>query len=315
MNKWFLICFLMFGILTVNAQNQINYLTLSGDSVLYSNANYKFTEFIDARTDTTKLGLLKETYDGASYQILQFPEEATKYLGEFINNVVDYNSRAKNVCVLVKQLSITEEPLGAIEIAKSNISLQFYLVENNEYKLIKSTEASFEEPGKEVSNTLSAQMERTVRLGFYDFLLEPSSEGENNKFISRKELLKREVPQKRLSTAPMGELDYVQNRFKLNGNSISKKEALKLMEQTNDAEIADLITKHKRNGAVSYVFGAAALAFIGYPIASYVGTEDEFKSTYIMFGSISIIGSLLSAKSNRYQMHKAVDLFNKRYNS
>ncbi|MGB0429344.1 MAG: hypothetical protein ACPGLV_02635 [Bacteroidia bacterium] len=289
-------------------------ITLGGDSILYSNSQFRFTEFIDARTDTTKLGLLKENYNSSNHQIINFPKSATEYLPSFLNTVVHYAANCQNICVVIKELTVSEEPLGAIEMAKTGVKIHFYVIKEGQYKLIKKTNASFEKPSAEVSNILGQQMERTIRVAFHDFLVNPSSEGENRKWITKPELIKAEIPKNRVSIAPTGKLEYSGLHFTLNTKTISRKKAIEILRLANDNEINTLIDKNRKNFWASFGFSVIAGSFVSYPIIDFAVNQNEFKSTYIMFGTGSTIVALLLAKAYRDNMREAVDLYNERYN-
>jgi hypothetical protein len=297
-----------------NAQVQTHLVTLTGDSVLYSNSKFRFVEFIDARKDTTKLGLLKENYNSKDHQLINFPSEITSYLPSFINTVVDYASSAEEVSVVIRSLNLNEEPLGAIEIAKSNIELNFYLIKEHKYKLIKKVNKSSEKPNADATKTLSSEIESLIRNAFHDFLTQPSTEGENNQWLTRKELLKEVIPANRIEVLPIGELDYNGFKFLLNDEKIGRNEALGILRNVDDADINELIDKNRKNFWTSLGFSVVASGLVAYPIYDYATVQDEFKGNYVMFGTGTAILSLLSAKAYRDNMREAVDLYNERYN-
>lgn len=297
-----------------NAQVQTHLVTLTGDSVLYSNSKFKFVEFIDARKDTTKLGLLKENYNSKDHQLINFPSEITSYLPSFIDSVVDYSSSAEEVSVVIKSLNLNEEPLGAIEIAKSNIELNFYLIKEHKYKLIKKVNKSTEKPNADATKTLSSEIESLIRNAFHDFLTQPSAEGENNQWLTRKELLKEVIPANRIEVLPIGELDYNGFKFLLNDEKISRNEALEILRNVGDDDINELIDKNRKNFWTSFGLSVVASGLVAYPIIDYLNVHEEFKGDYVIFGTSTAILSLLSAKAYRDNMREAVDLYNERYN-
>ncbi len=297
-----------------NAQVQTHIITLGGDSILYSNSKFRFTEFIDARNDTTKLGLLKENYNSSQHQLINFPNQPTDYLPSFLNAVVNYASNTENICVVIKELSITEEPLGAIEVAKSRTSIDFYLVKNGNYKLVKKGSISNELPMAEVTGILGLQMETSIRNVFHDFLANPSSEGENSQWLTRSELLEISVPKNRVSMSSIGKLEYAGLKFNLNGKNISRKKAVAILQMANDDEINKLLENNKKNIWLSTGFSAIASGLVLYPIADYANNKAEFKGNYVMYGTASAIIALVTAKVYRDNMREAVKLFNERYN-
>ncbi|MFY0674882.1 MAG: hypothetical protein JXQ87_15895 [Bacteroidia bacterium] len=297
-----------------NAQVQTHLVTLTGDSVLYSNSKFRFVEFIDARKDTTKLGLLKENYNSKDHQLINFPTQASTYIASFINSVVDYSTTAEDVSVVIKSLEITEEPLGAIEIAKSNIDLHFYLKKHNRYKLIKVVSAKSEKPNADVTSALSSELELLVRTAFHEFLTQPGTEGENNAWLSKKDLIDNVIPLNRIDVLPIGELDYNGFKYLLNEKKISRKKALGILKNVDDNDINELINKNRKNFWASTGLSLLASGLVAYPIYDYVTVQDEFKGNYIMFGSGSAILALLASKAYRDNMREAVDLYNERYN-
>ncbi|MBI1183728.1 hypothetical protein GC194_05630 [bacterium] len=299
----------------IQAQIPVHVVTLSGDSILYNNANFRFYSFLDARSDTTKLGFLKESRDASSYQIINFPEGLSPYLSNFIGAVITHTDSPEDVLVVVKSLSLTEEPLGAIEIVKAAIELDFYLAQNGKYRLIKTVATHTELPDKEVTSLLGAQIERVIRTAFYNFLTQPSTEGENNAWLSKSQLRQLVAPPPHKTVAAMGQLDFFQNEYRLNGKEISRKEAIDLLLSTEDAEIEKFLKKRKRGLALGYTFAAGAALLVGVPVTECIVTKSELNGLPLATGGLFAIGSLLSVKTSRYGMHQAVDIYNKRYNN
>jgi len=284
------------------------------DSLFYENASFEFTEVIDARYDTTKLGFLKEGLNASTFQTIQLPKAAPGYVKDVLDNFITVIENPSSVAIVMHEFSVTEEPLGAIEIVKARVRLSFYHVQRGQYKFIREVSAHSEFPDREVTPYLSRELERALRKCITDFLTQPSSEGENQQWISRSALLKRVMPEKPLNVTPVGELTYTQGKFWLNGNRITKTKSIEMLEATGDAEILLHLKKYKRHGTYSLITGVAGAGTIVYTIATYIGTGDEFAGFRIMYAMGGCIISLIAAKSRRYQMRQAVELFNERYN-
>lgn len=299
---------------TGKAQLPIHTVAFSGDSILYQNAPFQFVEIIDARYDTSKLGLLKEGYDASTYQIIKLPQTCHQYVLSYLNTVVNENMAPTSVALVMKNFSVIEEPLGAIEIVKAHVQFGFYLTRNGQYKKIREVNTLVESPAKEVTDMLGKELEMALRVCVSDFLNKPSTEGENEQWISKEALLKEVIPEKSLQVAPIGELDYAQRKFWLNGERISKKEAIKLLEDTGDDEIIAHVKRHKVHGAYSKVLTGAGLVIISYTLGSYIGTGEELNGLALIYAMGGIIPGLIASKSRRHQMHLAVQLFNDRYN-
>lgn len=296
------------------AQLPIYTVTFSGDSILYQNAPFQFVEIIDARYDTSKLGLLKEGFDASSYKLIKLPETCEQYVLSYLNTVINESMTPTPVALVMKNFSVTEEPLGAIEIVKAHVQFSFYLTKNGQYKKIREVNTLIESPAKEVTDMLGKELELALRVCVSDFLNKPNTEGENEQWVSKASLLQQVMPETSLKVAPVGELDYAQRKFWLNGERISKKEAIKLLEDTGDEEIMTHVNRHKTHGVYSKVLTGAGLVIITYTLGSYIGTGEELNGLPLVFAMAGIIPGLIASKSRRHQMHLAVQLFNERYN-
>lgn len=306
--------FLLCAALPANAQLLTHVITLSGDSILYTHAPFRFVELIDARTDTTKLGLLKESQDPGSFQRIDFPAPLTHYLSDYLSNVVSYSDVSEPVAVVIKEMRIQETPLGAIELAKAELVIDFYLIKDGRYKLIRQLTKQHAYPDKEVSPQLGSVLETAFRLAFADFFAQPSTEGEASVWLDKPAFIKSVVPDMRLRHGPTYVLEYENNKFFQNGEKIKRKIGIATLQGTGDAEILNLLQKNRFNGYYSYVFGGVALSLVGYPVAVYLRDKEELNGAMVLSGSIAAAGSLLTAKANRHYMHRAVDMYNKRYN-
>lgn len=289
-------------------------IVLGGDSILYQNAPFRFVEVIDARYDTTKLGFLKEGFDASSYQLICFPQTCSDYVLSYIDAVVNESIAPASVAIVMHNFSVTEEPLGAIEIAKARVHFTYYLVKNGQYKKIREINTSVESPAKDVTDILGEEMEKALRTCVKGFLKKPNTEGENTDWVSKEALLKLVMPKAPLTVAPVGELDYAQGRFWLNGKRIDKREALAVLENTEDQEILSHIKKYKSHGIYSKILMGAGVAIVGYTLSTYIGSGDELNGMRLVAAMGSFIPGLLASKSRRHQMHLAVDVFNQKYN-
>lgn len=297
-----------------HAQLPSHKVSLSKDSIWFNNSPYRFTEIIDARFDTTKLGFLKEGFDASTYQILQLPEPCERYVFEYIRSAVKANSSAQDVAIVMHHFNLTEEPLGAIEITKAQVHFSFYLVENKKYRKIREVNTRMESPAKEVTEILSEQLKTTLHGCLTDFMKKPTSEGEDQSWVNRADLLKKVMPTASLKVAPVGELDYAQRKFWLNGERIDKKEALRLLENTEDEEILSHISKFKSHGVYSTALISAGALVVGYTVGTYIGSGDELNGIRLIAAMGGFVPGLLTAKSRRHHMHQAVELFNSKYN-
>jgi hypothetical protein len=300
----------------VPAQAQLltHIITLSGDSILYTNAPFRFVELVDARTDTTKLGLLKEGKDPSTYQRLDLPAPLSDYLSDYLSNVTSYSDVAEPVAVVIREMHIQETPLGAIELAKADLQLDFYLIKDQRYRHIRQITKQHAFPDKEVSPHLGSVLETAIRMAFSEFLALPSTEGEVNQWLDKAAFGQAATPATRLQHGPNYALEFENNKFYQNGQKMKRKEALATLRATEDAEILDLLQKNRFNGYYSYVFGSLALGLAAYPVAVYLRDKDELTGALVLAGTVAAIGSLLTAKANRHYMHQAVEVYNKRYN-
>lgn len=296
------------------AQLPTHTLSFTGDSLIYSNAPFKFVEVIDARNDTTKLGLLKEKWDADSYQLLNLPKELDVYLLEFLSTVVTHQATTTDVAMVVHDFKISEEPLGAIELAKSLVIIGFYAVNNGQYRLIREVNSSIERPGKEMTPLLSSQLELTFRKNVYDFLSGPTSEGETTRWLTRKELLAEVTPEQRLGLAPTGKITYANNKFWIGGERAKRKEVIDLLEQAGAPEIDRLIRRNRLKGWLSTGFLIVGTTLVVYPVWDIINSGGELNGRLIGVGAMSGMASLLLAKSGRHNMQQAISLFNKRFN-
>ena len=304
----------LFCVNSALAQLPIHTLNLSGDSLIYSNSPFKFIEVIDARRDTTKLGLLKETWNGETYQLLSFPNETKTYLLDFLSSVITYQTNTTDVLLVIKDLRALEEPLGAIEIAKTYTELAYYEVKDGRYRLIKELKVSIEQPGKEMTPKLSSQLELTLRENIHEFLSGPTTEGETMVLLKREELMSQVVREDRLTLGPTGKLSYSNNQYWLAGVPIERSQMIAILEQADDDEINRKLLKHRNRKWQSAVLLTTGAALVTYPIWDFAKTGGDFNGRLIGFGGMSGIGGLLLAKLSRRNMKLAVELFNERFN-
>lgn len=298
----------------LRAQLPTHTLSLAGDSLIYSNSPFRFVDVIDARKDTTKLGLLKESWDANSYQLLAFPEETTVYLLDFLSAVITYQNTTKDVLLVIKDLKASEEPLGAIEIAKTYVQLAYYEVKDNKYRLIRESEASIEQPAKEMTPRLASQLETTIRKNVKDFLSGPSTEGETMTWLTKTELLKGIIPKDRLTLSPTGKISYSNNKYWLAGERIERKAIIKLLHEAENSEIDQLLSKHKTKKALGSILLVGSTALVLYPIGDFAQKGGDFNGRLIGIGAMSGIAGLLFTKGSRYHMKQAIKLFNKQFN-
>ena len=306
---------LMFLSCQLFAQNQTHIISFASDSVIYANAGFSFAKFIDARKDSTKLGILKETNKTESFQSIQFPIATSVYLKKYISSVCHSRPSSIKTAVVMHQLSINEEPLGAIEIAKSRLNFSFYQIKEGRYKFIRTVEVENNLPEKELSQKLGMELEKTVREAFAAFLSQPSSEGEGSPWMSLAQLKTKVLPPRGHPLGSIQKLEYLKSSFWLNNKKVSRKEGIAILRAVDDDEINTLLKKERRNIMAIGSFSALAAVLIGYPLIEYAGSENELNGLVIMGGSVSIIGSLLFLKYKKENLREATKIYNKRYNS
>lgn len=292
------------GFTSAKAQMQ-NRLLQFGDLDFETPCALNFDTIVNGSTDKEMLGILKESKETNSFEILKL-EKGTE---TFIKERFHQENAKQKVILVIEEVKLDEEPYGAIEVAKASLTGKAYLKIGDKFKLVYKGTVGNSLSALDVSTKLDSFMATTIIKFLAECCQHISDPASGEAQLFSKDVILSTLSFAKSATAPMGIMSY-DGAFHLSGKKITTAEAKQIFEKTGNEEVISLFEKGKSRQAWGISLATIGSGAISFAVATAIISGPELNGLLIIGGSAGIIGSLFMVRGGKKKLQEACKLYN-----